>query len=157
MKISQNTNIGSFHVATAVLLIVTVSCLATLTGCGDGRPDRVPVSGQVLIDGKPLTYGTVRVIPQNARAATGTIQPDGSFKLTTFEDGDGVVPGEHVMVIDAGNQISQTQMKWYAPKRYAKPQTSGQKLPIDKSTDSLKIKLTWKGSPHNGPFVERVN
>ena len=42
-----------------------------LAGCGDGGPKIVPVSGIVLIDGQPLTYGHVQVIPEGWRPASG--------------------------------------------------------------------------------------
>jgi predicted small lipoprotein YifL len=34
-----------------------LAALVGLTGCGEGGPKIVPVSGIVLIDGQPLTYG----------------------------------------------------------------------------------------------------
>ena len=66
-----------------LLPLVIVSALFA-AGCGEDRPDRVQVSGQVLIDGQPLTCGFVRIMPENARPSTGAIGPDGRFKLTTF-------------------------------------------------------------------------
>jgi len=54
-----------------LLLLFLLSLFAI--GCSDGRPDRVPVSGQVLIDGKPLTCGGVTFIPDGHRASHGTI------------------------------------------------------------------------------------
>jgi hypothetical protein len=39
-------------------IILSILTLLVLSGC-DSRPKRVAVSGKVLIDGEPLTYGTV--------------------------------------------------------------------------------------------------
>jgi hypothetical protein len=136
-----------------LLLAVAVATLAVTAGCGDRRPARVPVSGQVLIDGKPLDYGFIRLVPEHARPATADIQPDGRFTLKTFEAGDGVVPGTHPVMILGAEVLSSTKQRWHAPKKYADPCTSGLKATIDGPTDSLVIKLTWEGGK---PFVETV-
>ncbi|MGD9128656.1 MAG: hypothetical protein PVH19_14870 [Planctomycetia bacterium] len=129
--------------------------MATTIGCSDGRPTRIPVSGQVLIDGKPLTFGVVRVVPANDRVATATIQPDGHFTLKTFEDGDGIVAGTHPVAVIASEQVvSDKKYKWHAPKKYARAKTSGLSVNIEKPTDSLVIELTWKGDPYGRPFTE---
>ncbi|HLA84137.1 MAG TPA: hypothetical protein VJL29_05040 [Thermoguttaceae bacterium] len=125
----------------------------TPAGCGDGRPARIPISGQVLIDGKPLTYGAIRVFPEGARPATAQIDSDGRFTLSTFEPGDGVVPGTHQVMVFAAEILSATQQRWHAPKKYANPKTSGLTAKIDGPTDSLVIQLSWEGKK---PFVERV-
>jgi hypothetical protein len=113
----------------------------------------VPVSGQVLIDGKPLSFGAIRVIPEGARPAVGKIGPDGRFVLTTFDEGDGTVTGQHRVAVVAAEQTSPTTQRWHAPKRYAQPTTSGKTVTIDGPTDSLTIELSWGGGK---PFVEKV-
>jgi len=133
------------------LLLLAGLLIVTMIGCSDGRPQRVPVSGQVLIDGVPLTYGYVRLIPEDARPAWAQIGSDGCFTLKTFEDGDGAVLGTHPMTIMAGEQLSETKIRWHAPKKYADPATSGLTATIDGPTDSLVIELSWDGGK---PFVE---
>ncbi|NLE37617.1 MAG: DUF4198 domain-containing protein [Pirellulaceae bacterium] len=135
---------------------VTASCVmgllaAAMIGCGDGRPRRVPVSGQVLIDGEPLTHGQIRLTPANARPATAEIAPDGRFTLTTFDEGDGVVPGVHPVSVAANEYLSETRQRWHAPKKYADPTTSGLTATVDGPNDSLVITLSWEGGK---PFVE---
>lgn len=123
-----------------------------LIGCGDGRPTRVPVAGKVLIDGQPLTKGFVRVVPANDRAATGAIDEEGRFRLTTFEQGDGCVPGTHPVEIIALESISDTETLWLVPKKYHQAATSGLTVTIDGPTDDLTIELTWNGGR---PYIER--
>jgi hypothetical protein len=58
------------------------------------------VEGKVVFaDGQPLTEGTVEFETiENLRTrinARGEIQPDGTFRLTTYIDYDGGVAGEH--------------------------------------------------------------
>lgn len=135
-----------------VLLLSSISLL--LLGCGDGRPERVPVSGQVLIDGQPLTHGFVQVAPAGARPATGPIGPDGRFVLTTFEPGDGCVPGQHPVAVIGVETLGPTSQRWLAPKQYASLNTSGLQVNIEGATDKLEINLTWKGAK---PFEERFD
>jgi hypothetical protein len=131
------------------------SCLlTTCVGCGDGRPRRVRVSGQVLIDGEPLTVGNIRVVPSDARAASGQIGPDGRFTLTTFEPDDGCVPGTHSVLVTAYETISGSAIRWMAPLDYRDLDMSEVTVTIDKATDSLVIDLTWDGGK---PFVQRMD
>ncbi|QDT00957.1 hypothetical protein HG15A2_42990 [Adhaeretor mobilis] len=51
--------------------LAVVLTLGLLSGCGDGRPERVAVSGVVLIDGKPLTHGSVLFVPGQGRPGGG--------------------------------------------------------------------------------------
>lgn len=63
-------------------LVLTLTGLVfAAAGCGDGRPERVPISGQVLLDGQPLTYGYVRFVPEGARASGGGLDENGRFVL----------------------------------------------------------------------------
>ena len=137
---------------TVIMLVVLVVPLA-LVGCGDGRPERLEVSGQVLIDGKPLTYGSVRFVPKGARASSGRLDENGRFTLTCFGAEDGVVPGVHRVEVNAAESLSGTKNYWHAPKKYARFRTSPLKQEITESTDSLVINLTWDGGK---PFTEKV-
>jgi hypothetical protein len=137
-----------------VFLAAIAVTMAMLSGCGDGRPSRVPVSGQVLIDGKPLDYGFIRLVPKGARPASAEIGADGRFTLKTFEPGDGAVLGTHPVMILAAEPLTSTKQRWHAPKKYADPAASGLTATIDGPTDSLVIKLTWDGGK---PFVETVS
>lgn len=124
-----------------------------LAGCSSG-PKIVPVSGQVLIDGKPLEHGVVQVAPAGFRPAVGTIGPGGRFTLETLEPGDGCVVGTHPAAVIANESTSPSSQRWHAPKKYADASTSGLQVTIDGPTDSLKIELSWDGGK---PFVEHYN
>jgi hypothetical protein len=77
-----------------------------ISGCGPGRPRTVPVRGTVMYQGKPVPNGTVMFVPQSGQEATGEIQPDGSYSLTTFVPNDGAVPGNYTVVIVAREDTS---------------------------------------------------
>lgn len=125
--------------------------ILALLGCGDGRPPRVPVAGTVLIDGKPLTHGFVRFIPTGARPSQAELDENGQFTLTCFGGQDGAVFGEHAIVVDGSEYVSEEARRWHAPRKYADPRTSGLHETIDHATNSLIVKLTWSGGE---PFIE---
>ncbi|MBN2578714.1 MAG: hypothetical protein JXB10_06950 [Pirellulales bacterium] len=125
-------------------------------GCGDGRPARVPVSGRVLIDGKPLTVGAIQVVPRGNRASGGKLDENGRFTLTCFEQNDGCVLGKHPVAVNASKHISSTTRRWFAPKKYANYEHSGLEIEVNGPTDDLEIHLVWEGSGHDGPFDESV-
>lgn len=123
---------------------LTFVLIASIAGCGSGRPKVVPVSGQVLMNGKPLTgsSGFVRVQPADGRAATGDInKEDGTFTLTTFEPGDGCMPGTHPAAVIVNVSVGPKVIS-LIPEKYSDAKTSGLQVAIDKKTDSLKIELT---------------
>lgn len=124
--------------------------LVLLAGCGESRPTRVPVSGQVLIDGQPLKFGFIRFIPEGARPSGAKLDGEGRFTLSCFDGADGAVPGKHKVEISANETLSATKVRWHAPRKYADYGTSGIDQVIDKPTDSLVINLSWgTGKPYD--------
>jgi hypothetical protein len=136
----------------------TVACillgLLTVAGCNSSREGIVPVSGQVTIDGQPLTRGQITVMPEGHRASIGKIASDGRFTLSCFEAGDGAPVGQHIATITAVESVNDRSNRWHAPKEYANKAT-GVWVIIDGPTEDLKIELTWAGSKQKGPFVEK--
>jgi len=121
-----------------------ILALFCVTGCGSGGPTTIPIRGEVLYNGQPLQDGIVCYLPKQpgiARQATGRVQSDGSFVLTTFKNADGVVPGEYDIVVYAykphpGEPKSRAEHEAVAragglkrgfviPEKYVNPQTSG--------------------------------
>ena len=85
-------------------------------GCGSSSFDVAPVSGQVTVEGKPLT-GKYMVIfspiaagakDRAGRAAAGQIEADGRYSLSTYEPGDGAVVGPHRVAVVPPGEISVT-------------------------------------------------
>ena len=136
-------------------LVSTTSALAfvvlALAGCGDARPARVPVSGRVLIDGRPLPNAIVQFAPPDARPSRARTDAEGRFTLKCFEQDDGAVPGRHRVAVAASQPIAGNKTLWHAPKKYASTRTSDLEQQIDGPADDLLIELTWAGGR---PFVE---
>lgn len=80
---------------------IACAAAALAAGAGCGRPRPVPVKGTVTLDGKPLSGATVAFSPLDpaGHAATGATADDGSFRLTTYEPGDGALPGEYKVIV----------------------------------------------------------
>ncbi len=63
----------------SLTLLVAMSSVLAL-GCNDG-PEVVPVAGQVLIDGKPLPYGTVMFINTGSRPGAASSIAKAAFNF----------------------------------------------------------------------------
>lgn len=127
--------------------------LTLVAGCSDGRPERLLVSGQVLIDGEPLTFGFIRFVPKGARPSSSKLDEQGHFNLSCYDKHDGIIPGVHRVEVNAAEWLSGKKRKWHAPQKYFRYKSSGLTQEITGPTDSLVINLTWDGGK---PFVERV-
>jgi hypothetical protein len=148
-------NVNSSARSCLLLACLPWLLLSVVTGCSDGWPKRVPVSGQVLIDGKPLEVGFIQVLVEGHRPASGKIGPDSRFTLTTFDQGDGCVPGKHRVVVFSQKSLNGMTTKWFAPKKYANSVTSGLEINVADPHDDVVLHLTWKSSGHVGPFIEK--
>jgi hypothetical protein len=134
------------------LLAVGLLLVGT-TGCGPSGPNVVPVSGKVLIDGKPLTYGYVRFLPSGGRASDAEIKSDGTFELRYSGDQKGALVGEHRVEIAASQTLSPTKVKWHAPKKYASIGTSGLTYKVEGPKDDVVLEIKWEGR-EKGPYEE---
>lgn len=78
----------------------------TSVGCGgsSGEFKVAPVKGKVIFNGQPVTSGSIHFRPvavqgakegMQGKPASGQIQSDGTFVLTTFRQGDGAIVGKH--------------------------------------------------------------
>lgn len=74
----------------------------------------------VNLNGKPLTKGLLSFVPGTAdgavRPSTVVIQTDGSYKTSTFKEGDGLLAGTYKIVITSDSQ-SLTAEEMAAGKR----------------------------------------
>lgn len=79
-----------------------ILALAIITGCAEQTEKKTtaPVKGVVTYQGKSLETGEIIFFPDSGeRIASGKIQPDGTFQLTTYSEGDGALPGNHKVTI----------------------------------------------------------
>jgi hypothetical protein len=131
----------------ATLLAGCAFCLL-FVGCGERLPETVPVAGKVSWQDGPLTDGTVVFHPHHIEAgrpkrpATGKLQADGSFVLTTFRHADGAVPGDYRVTIHSyasdpaasDDDERPGDYRWRIPERYGDPSRSGLVASVDATT-----------------------
>jgi len=129
--------------------------ISAASGCGDGRPSRVPVAGVITVDGKSFTEGGNIVFkPQRGRPSAAEIDKEGRFRLGTFEIGDGCPLGDYTVTVSSVNRIGANQRRWNLPKKYHQAATTDVKQSIEGPNEELVIDLTWGGQP--GPLIENV-
>ncbi|WP_422924401.1 hypothetical protein [Singulisphaera sp. PoT] len=154
------------------LRVVAILALVTLGGCGgrDNLPPMGQVSGKVTYKGKPLATGMVVFSPlmgsegQTGQLATGMLGKDGSYELSTFDDGDGAVLGEHLITVKAvekvrtekpnpkdteqirtpgpDGKLSYVFMKSLVPNKYANPNMSPLRFKVAPGQNQHDIELT---------------
>ncbi len=94
------------------LRVSVVLAAVLLAVCGDQTPDdrpaTVPVSGKVTLDGQPVAGATVIFVnteqamsggSTGSYSSVGKTDENGVYRLTTFESGDGAVPGTYAVTI----------------------------------------------------------
>lgn len=66
-----------------------------VSGCGAAATPKAQVKGKVTVNGAPVKGGTILLAPLTAsgEAASGEVQSDGTFILSTLEPGDGAPIG----------------------------------------------------------------
>ena len=142
-----------------------------LGGCGGvERPPMGQVSGKVTYQGKPLEVGEVVFNPVSGETettgqpASGALGSGGYYRLSTFDDGDGAVVGDHIITIKSSEvirsakpskndtegiqtpgpdgKLSYMTLKSRVPKRYANPMKSGLRRTVKEGKNEVDIELT---------------
>ena len=80
------------------VMLLALAGLCAAAGCSRRLPTAA-VQGKVLYQGQPLRFGSVLFQSAAGPPATGIIQPDGTFQLSTYGKNDGAVIGKHQVQI----------------------------------------------------------
>lgn len=130
-------------------------------GCGgndDGRPRRYPLTGVVTLGGEPVEGATVMFVAVDGKGgAAGRTDAQGRYAATTFNPGDGAVPGEYLVTVskyempsefpdEAEDSPGQDQEHLppptnLVPAKYADVQTSGLTVSVVEGKNSFDIAL----------------
>ncbi len=143
---------------TRILFLLVTSVLLVSVGCGDGRGLRIPVSGKVTIDGKPVEFGSILFKPAGdpeKRPGGGSLGTGGEYGVSIYTPYDGLPPGKYDVTITATEAMGETAQRWHAPMKYSNSEKSGLTAEIDKSTKEVNFELTWDGDKKSAPFVEK--
>ncbi len=113
--------------------LATGLACALLAGCSRDMP-MGRVSGRVTFEGNPVTEGQIVFQPEQGPAASGLLDAEGRYRLSTHAPGDGAVQGLHRVTIvpaEAGVQLQPgqppappTAPKFNLPEKYLRPETS---------------------------------
>jgi hypothetical protein len=107
------------RIGTLKSLTLMIALLGACSGCGTSagaKASLIPVKGKVTYKGKPLAQGTVTFESQDSgKRAMGKLQADGTFVMSTYTEGDGVVAGEHSVIVSG---VDKTLAQDRAFKKY---------------------------------------
>ncbi|WP_165246353.1 hypothetical protein [Paludisphaera soli] len=93
-------------VSLAARLVPAALVVAAVVGCGDSsEPPRLPVSGKVTLDGKPLPAGQLTFVPLDGRTASVAEVRDGAFQT---DGSTGPAPGRYQVEIYAVESTGKT-------------------------------------------------
>jgi len=136
-------------------LLLAALAVLPLVGCGGGD-QMVSVSGTITWQGMPIAQGTVAFMPLErvedgpSRMATGRIESDGTYRLSTFGHFDGAMPGQYrVAISDTGEfpfealETEQPQTNdGVLPARYAIAHEGGLTAEVPADRGSVEIDFT---------------
>lgn len=125
--------------------------LVLVVGCSKSdHMHTAPVKGVVTYMGKPVPNGTVMFMPSaGGPAATGELDKQGHFELTTYSAGDGAVLGSHAVSVTAMEEMKDVLPeqrsglpKPIVPDKYLSHTTSGIKIEVKPEGDkNVKLEL----------------
>ena len=130
--------------------------LAGALGCGSGNPPTYPVQGKVVFaDGKPLTTGGI-VLTESITGehvhinARGAIDANGEFRLTTFNDDDGAVAGQHRVMVRAKRDSDDYIKRGIIPRpvidpRFENYETSGLEFTVQQGKNEFTLEVQLPG------------
>jgi hypothetical protein len=140
---------------TVPMLLLLAGCcvaLSTMVGCGRQGPEVVPVKGTITFGGGPWPKPGVLYFTAESpaaglpvRPATGKFDTEGNVTVTTFTEGDGLIPGKYKIGVEcwevAPTMGQQTPPKSYVPIRYDSPTSSGLTLMVETGQRSVRLDL----------------
>jgi hypothetical protein len=124
-------------------------------GCGDGlnRKAVFPVTGRILVDGEPVDqlaikcFSTGGIDKEDPTISSTFTDAQGNFKISTYEEGDGVPEGEYILTVRWG-QLNAFSMSYDGDKFDGKydQENSNIKFTVTagQPTDLGEIELTTK-------------
>ncbi len=122
-----------------------------ITGCGDdgefSRLNVYPVEGKVTFKGSPADGAIVTLHPTqdslSALRPSGKIGTDGSFKITTYEQGDGAPVGSYKVTVQLfklpANADDVRPGRSVLPAKYASPKTSGLTVEVTEAVNGANV------------------
>jgi len=136
--------IGHSRLASWVSALAVAIVLLGLAGCSRG-PRMYPVHGKVTWDNgteaKELAGGLVICESVEGKVgARGDIEPDGSFQLSTYKSGDGLLAGKHrVAVVEYSPKEPPPPPK--VDRAFSSVEGSGLEINVERPTSDIVLKV----------------
>ncbi|TWT74531.1 hypothetical protein Pla123a_33540 [Posidoniimonas polymericola] len=133
--------------ARLALALLLLAAAPALLGCS-GRPATAQVSGKVLYKDGSVPEGGVCLVQfqptddstaEVRKAASGAIQPDGTFEVYTRKPGDGIFLGKYAVTFSIWKAPMEPIS--YVDAKFAKPETTPFVVDIDGDRDDLLFEI----------------
>lgn len=132
--------------------IVAILALAPWWGCGRGTPETVPVRGRVTFRGGPWPQpGVIHFLPHQphpgypSRPGWGHFDHDGQFVVTSWQPGDGLVPGTYGVSVECWEVPESMEKpgsgKSCVPPKYQSSRTSGWVVVVEPGKPLLDLRF----------------
>ena len=144
-EIQRIMTIRSKQLALVASAIMSCVCGSVFVGC-DSRPTTYPVSGKIVwkggepareLNGGFVTLDSIELMV----SALGPIGPDGTFKLGTFEESDGVPAGEYKVAVSRAPALEESGAWIPLPRRYESIGSSDLSLTVEPKANSVTLEL----------------
>ena len=131
-------------------LLLAAWGLLFLFGCGRSGPEVVPVRGKVTFGGgdwpKPgVLYFTIDQAAEGLPGipGLGRFGTDGKLTVTTFKEGDGLIPGHYKIGVECWEveplMGGGRPPKMYVPDKYQNARTSGLELTVESGQPVVEV------------------
>lgn len=129
------------------LVVAAAATILAASGCGpagEARPDLMPVTGQLSINGKPasgamLVFHPSSKVDFDARGTRprATVEQDGHFQVTTYQSGDGIPVGDYDLSVLWFDNPDGSNPHDKLGGQYAVPERSNLHVTISDGTSEL--------------------
>ena len=133
--------------------LLTLLSLLAVCGCGEGRPATVPVSGKVTFGGGPWPKpgklyftGSEAIEGHPQRPGVAEFDTDGQFTVTTWDEGDGLLPGKYRARVECWKVYPNvvppdpvTPGESYLSGKYTNATASGLEVVVEPGSEPIRV------------------
>lgn len=145
----------SVHPSSGAIAVFAVLAVVA-GGCSSSEgPELAEVTGQITLDGQPVTNGIVRFLPDRDAGTSGPIasarlDENGKYTLLSPGNRPGAIVGSHLVTVICDvlpvREVSEgvfeeTGEACLVPGRYASETTSGLRATVDEGPNSIDFEL----------------
>ena len=135
---------------TQLYMLIGIVGLLGIVGCGN-KHGTVPVSGTVTVNDQPppgegrVTFTVVE--PAEGfpnRPAMAKFDESGEYSATTYDEGDGLLPGHYTIAVECYEtppNMDGKPVKSYIDEKYLTGQTSGFEITVEPGSKPIQLNL----------------